>query len=312
MKRMTSIFGITAMVAVIAVGFVALSLTGCSGSGGRTFTDAEKVEDWLAKQKGGASVDDPISFSVKLNLQNMASPESNWQKLLTSINTAGLYVALDLSGSTMPGPEFDTDGGTQTGKNFIVSLVLPDSTASVNGFLFRHFRNLKTVKSKQIDFFIGNSGPAGGILFYDKGEYSDGWRYLEAAPANMVTELRWVAQSYGQNWERFPDIAGTSWEIGTGKRNTELILAVDPNAPAAKACADYRGGSFDNWFLPSRDEFSLMYINLRRNGIDDFGNNSFWSSSQIDNSSSFALDQRFDWGSYSKSNIYSVRAIRAF
>ncbi|MCL2243563.1 MAG: penicillin-binding protein activator LpoB [Treponema sp.] len=31
---------------------------------------------------------------------------------------------------------------------------------------------------------IGDTGLAGGIVFYDKGGYSDGWRYLEAAPAS--------------------------------------------------------------------------------------------------------------------------------
>ena len=253
---------IIVIVAVIVIGCAVLSLTGCSGSGGRTFTDAEKVEDWLAKQKGGATPDDPIPFSVKLNLQNMASPESNWQKLLTSINTAGLFVALDLSESTMPGTEFDADGGTQTGKNFIVSLVLPDSTASVNGSLLAHFSNLKTYRKRDSKYGFGDIGPAGGIIFYDKFNTSDGWQYLEAASSNMGTELRWVAESYGNNWERFPDVAGTSTDIGTGKRNTELILAVDPNAPAAKACAEYRDGGFDDWFLPSWEELILMFVNL--------------------------------------------------
>ena len=64
------------------------TLTGCSGGGsGRNFTDVGRVEDWLARQSGWASPDDPISFRVNVNLQNMAAPESNWHRLLTSINT---------------------------------------------------------------------------------------------------------------------------------------------------------------------------------------------------------------------------------
>jgi len=31
---------------------------------------------------------------------------------------------------------------------------------------------------------IGDTGPAGGIVFYDRGFISDGWRYLEATPAS--------------------------------------------------------------------------------------------------------------------------------
>lgn len=36
---------------------------------------------------------------------------------------------------------------------------------------------------KTTAYAIGDTGPAGGIVFYDKGEVTDGWRYLEAAPA---------------------------------------------------------------------------------------------------------------------------------
>ena len=32
---------------------------------------------------------------------------------------------------------------------------------------------------------VGDIGPAGGYVFYDKGFYSDGWRYIEAAPADL-------------------------------------------------------------------------------------------------------------------------------
>jgi hypothetical protein len=304
MKRNVSHLNISVLILLFV-------FTACGGGGsGKTFTDVGKVEDWLAKQKGGGSPDDPIPFSVKQNLQNMASPESNWQKLLASINTAGLYVALDLSGSTMPTTVIDADGGTKTGKSFIVSLVLPDSAESVNGVLIAHFGNLKTAKAQKIEFFIGNPGSAGGIVFFDKGEFSDGWRYIEAAPADMENKLRWASQSYYNR-----NIAGTSTEIGTGRQNTALILAVDANAPAAKACADYRSGGFSDWYLPSLKELDLMYQNLRKNNIGGFSNDWYWSSSNDEDR--FAWYQNFasgtQYGPYGyKGEGNRVRAVRAF
>jgi hypothetical protein len=32
---------------------------------------------------------------------------------------------------------------------------------------------------------VGDFGPGGGWIFYDKGKISNGWRYLEAAPVDM-------------------------------------------------------------------------------------------------------------------------------
>ena len=119
MKKAVDFLKIIAFATII--GFI---LIGCgSGGSGRNFTDVGRAEDWLARQSGGASPDDPISFSMRTNLQNMAAPGSNWHRLLTSINTAGLYVALDLSRSTMPTTTFNADGGITAGKQFIVSLV---------------------------------------------------------------------------------------------------------------------------------------------------------------------------------------------
>ena len=33
---------------------------------------------------------------------------------------------------------------------------------------------------------IGDIGPAGGYVFYDKGETKDDWKYIEKAPSDLL------------------------------------------------------------------------------------------------------------------------------
>jgi len=166
---------------------------------------------------------------------------------------------------------------------------------------------------------IGDTGPAGGIIFYDRGFISDGWRYLEAAPAGTDFTAQWGA--YGQ------DIAGTGTTVGSGKRNTELIVnrlrQLGENDRAAQICIGMEINGYKDWFLPSKDELNLMYKNLKQKGVGGFSNNWYWSSSQYN--SYDALEQYLDrydgWSQYfgdghqyddKKSRVVSVRAIRAF
>ena len=39
-------------------------------------------------------------------------------------------------------------------------------------------------------YTIGETGPAGGLIFYDQGSVINGWRYLEAAPYDQSTGHR--------------------------------------------------------------------------------------------------------------------------
>ena len=310
---MVKLLGIIAFAAIIV-----FNLTGCGGEGsGRNFTNIGRVEDWLARQSGGASPDDPISFSVNVNLQNMAAPESNWHRLLTSINTAGLYVALDLSGSTMPGTTFDADGGITAGKQFIVSLVLPDSAQGVAGALISHFPNLRITRAQNIDYFVGDRGPGGGYIFFDRGYFADGWQFLEAAPASISGTHQWATRNVlipnlSRDWRD-----NTDWGIGRGRINTDIILAHAAangyTAPAALASVNYSNNGKTDWFLPSRDELNLMFQNLKRNNIGGFTNNWYWSSSQ--GAVYLAYNQLFGNGHQSvilKNFTNSVRAVRAF
>ena len=157
---------------------------------------------------------------------------------------------------------------------------------------------------------IGDTGPGGGIVFYDKGFTEGGWRYLEAAPAGKEFAAIWGP--------RDTNVAGTETKVGSGKRNTELIVAaLGENGKAAKLCASLNFNGRNDWFLPSRDELDLMYNSLARVGLGNFLSGAYWSSSQVGgNYPNVAWAQRFSDGSQSNVHLQEftllVRAVRAF
>ena len=159
---------------------------------------------------------------------------------------------------------------------------------------------------------IGDTGPAGGTVFYDKGTFSDGWRYFEYAPENFRSAY-WGP--YGLN------IAGTETGIGYGKRNTELIVRVidrrGERGMAAQLCNAYNLNGYNDWFLPSRDELNLLYKYLEDNLLLDsrFGFYGwFYSSSQYDNNDAWGHNFTNGYQGGYRKNISGglIRAIRAF
>jgi uncharacterized caspase-like protein len=163
-------------------------------------------------------------------------------------------------------------------------------------------------------YSIGDIGPAGGYIFYDKGFFSEGWQYLEAAPERLEWQDR-VWGGYGLS------VGGTGFALGTGKGNTEKIVAaygkVEPFEKrvdyAAKLCADLVTAGFSDWFLPSRDELNQMFLNLSAKGIEGFSDDNYWSSSQ--STGSYAWSQPFSNGypyNDDKDAEYTVRAVRSF
>jgi hypothetical protein len=160
-----------------------------------------------------------------------------------------------------------------------------------------------------VTYNIGDAGPAGGIVFYDKGNNNGGWRYLEAAPA--ATEFR-ASQGIGGQ-----PVAGTQEGVGTGKENTQIILdrykALGINNSAAHICSGLDINGYKDWFLPSMGELDLLYKNLKQKGLGGFRNETYWSSSH--HGLYNAYSQGFTRGSqYSdgRNNSYFVRAVRAF
>ncbi|MDR0502184.1 MAG: hypothetical protein LBH16_02565, partial [Treponema sp.] len=174
-----------------------------------------------------------------------------------------------------------------------------------------------TKNSETKTYKIGDTGPARGIVFYDKGNTDGGWRYLEAAPASSEFSAEWGLAFFSLK---------TDPEIGTGRRNTALIIAAlnkigETAGRAARLVDDMNINRFDDWFLPSWNELDLMYLNLHKQGLGGFKNDYYWSSSSFSYGDDalgaynmfFDSDDTGDGGSgFARYQICLVRAVRSF
>jgi hypothetical protein len=165
------------------------------------------------------------------------------------------------------------------------------------------------------DYKIGDTGPAGGIIFYVREGAAPGeWRYLEASPRDVFTRVEWGGRGI---------YIGTLNRTGQGKRNTEFIVrALQKSGETGRAvqlCEGYELNGYKDWFLPSKDELNLIYQNLKRKGLGDFNYYApgsvwaYWSSSET--SDYYAWSQDFSDGSQDREpRDYTrfVRAVRAF
>ncbi len=128
-------------------------------------------------------------------------------------------------------------------------------------------------------YTIGATGPHGGIIFYDNGEDSTPWRFLEAAPADFVYEGK-DTFIFGPNGS-----VSTGEACGKGYDNTiNISNTLSKTSYAAyKVCQYYSapgdGGAW--WYVPSVRELELMKENLYLNGLGNFESTFYWSSSTL-------------------------------
>lgn len=135
---------------------------------------------------------------------------------------------------------------------------------------------------------VGDVGPAKGFVFYDKGEYTDGWRYLEAAPWDLKldddgkpviigdydyygSDVRFCFGYYREtadgdnlfvNGTVYHNGNGevTGYDVGTGLNNTKLLV----DAMGDSAWTDYTGEGVTDKYA-AKLCYDLVY-----NGFDDW------------------------------------------
>lgn len=158
----------------------------------------------------------------------------------------------------------------------------------------------------------GQTGPGGGIVFFDNGNNAGGLRYLECAPND---------QSAGIQWGCSGTLIGTTNGNGAPDSITNKIVA-GCNEPsfAAKLCFNLVLGSKSDWYLPGNFELTFMDINLHKKNLGNFSAaNLYWSSDEANSTQASAAD--FGYGQQmgqmfssfqDKISTYRVRAVRAY
>jgi hypothetical protein len=142
-------------------------------------------------------------------------------------------------------------------------------------------------------YAIGATGPGGGKIYYVAAD-ADGFQcgqtlgsycfYLEVAPNNWSggtdPTVSWAQSDLQSSSSNITLSAG----IGLGAQNTKAIIDQGNNNSATSAAARARsysvttsGINYDDWFLPSENELSQMFIQRVAVGVV-FAGASYWSS----------------------------------
>jgi hypothetical protein len=159
-------------------------------------------------------------------------------------------------------------------------------------------------------YWIGDVGPAGGLIFYVDVDDLYPWTYLEV----------WTGDEPGMyKWKDVNTATPTGTEIGTGYANTYNDMTGSEH-PAAEAARDAGHGGKDDWSLPSKDELNAIWLNIvddgagNNSGVGGFALTHYWSSSE--STATNAWTQYFNNGNQGDASkafpSYLVRVVRTF
>jgi len=188
-----------------------------------TITNIADVSTYLASLSANTS-SNPVNLSINIELGTMTEGSSGWQQLLDTISTSGKFVNIDLSACAMSGTSFNPDLNIATGKDKIVSIVLPAAATSIekgsfSDSTFKNFTNLKSISGENV-LTIGE------YAFYSSGS-TTGNKNLQNIDFPKVT-----------------NIGNSAFAYCTGLQNADLPQATNIGYAAFRGCTSLQSISF--------------------------------------------------------------------
>ena len=126
-----------------------------------------------------------------------------------------------------------------------------------------------------------------------------------------------AAEHAGRGWKNSATSTTGTSSTTDGMANTNAMIAANSATtpvvthPAAEHCVAYDGGGYNDWYLPSKDELNLYWLNRSELTALNMVANNYWSSTEP--SANYAWCQYMGNGSQDqglKTNSYLVRPVR--
>lgn len=154
-------------------------------------------------------------------------------------------------------------------------------------------------KCEETDIYlIGDEGIAGGTVFFDKGSYSNGWRYMEVATTDLSIS-EWGCSSemtasdnpfIGFGFYNSVKTANFHNALENYYINPGNCSALNNGTVISRTALLFDQEEHNDWFLPSEQELLLMYENLYLQNMGNIASATYWSSTEIDASTAKGVD----------------------
>ena len=234
----------------------------------------------------------------------------------------GTSTSPTISGSTAGGGSGGGGEGSQRSYSTRVNDLTPNTTYYVRAYVTN---SVSTAYGPEISFttlsslVIGDPYQGGKIFYFlqsgDPGYDADVQHGLIVANSSL-DYMRWQELS-----STYVLSGATATAIGTGLANTNADIAAQGTAgsyiyPARKS-ADYSviegGVTYDDWYIPSKDELQKFHENFSGKKFLGYGveGGGAWSSTENDISTQWRLLDGV-WSTYDKHDYAYALAIRAF
>lgn len=152
---------------------------------------------------------------------------------------------------------------------------------------------------------IGQTGPAGGIIFY----VGNNWALESPYDTQTLTDITTAI------WGSTDGLAITS-ESTSGLSNTEAIVNYHngigfANEYAAQQCSEYTMGGYSDFYLGTSTEMQY-FVNYFSGQFPNTTSYTFWTSDEESAGTAYTVDENGNTGTAQKSIEYFVAPIRKF